>query len=151
MSETDTTAPTTASATEPDLAPTRKATPVTEAKQAIGSGTASFQQQAADKVRLLAEDGKAKAHGALDQFAQLLTDAAGQVDERLGEQYGDYARTAASTVHNFAASVRDKDVDELAADVRGYIRKSPAAAIGVTAALGFALARMVHAGLDQRS
>lgn len=118
---------------------------------ALDPGGASFQQQAVDKVRLFAEDGKAKAGDALDRFAQMLVDAAAQVDEKLGGQYGDHARTAATTVQDFADSVRDKDIDELADDVRGYIRKSPAAAVGVTAALGFALARMVHAGLDQRA
>jgi ElaB/YqjD/DUF883 family membrane-anchored ribosome-binding protein len=120
------------------------------AREAIGNGAASLQQQAVDRVRLFAEDGKAKAGDALDRFAQMLVDAAAQVDEKLGAQYGDHARTAATTVQDFADSVRDKDVDDLADDVRGYIRKSPAAAVGVTAALGFALARMVHAGLDQR-
>ena len=150
MAETDT--PQAIDTTEvPPSATTAAASKAGEVKQAIGGGAGSLQQQAVDKVRLIAEDGKAKAHGALDQFAQLLADAAGQVDERLGQHYGDYARSAASTVENFAASVRDKDVDELAADVRGYIQKSPAAAIGVTAALGFAIARMVHAGLDQRA
>ena len=123
---------------------------IADARQSIGSGASSLQQQAVDKVRLFAEDGMARAGGALDQFAQMLIDAAGQVDEKLGAQYGDYARTAASSVQGFANTVREKDVDELASDVRGYISKSPAAAVGVTAALGFALARMVHAGLDQR-
>ncbi len=121
------------------------------AKQAFDDGASSLQQQAVDKVRLFAEDGKERAGGALDQLAQMLLDAAAQVDEKLGAQYGDHARTAATTVQGFAESVRNKDVDELADDVRGYIRKSPAAAVGVTAALGFALARMVHAGLDQRA
>ena len=124
---------------------------IDDAKQAIGSGAPSLQQQAVDKVRLFAEDGKAKAGGAIDHLAQMLVEAAQQVDEKLGAQYGDYARNAATTVQGFADSVRDKDVDELAEDVRGYIRKSPAAAVGVTAALGFALARVVHAGLDQRA
>lgn len=122
-----------------------------DAKQAVSDGAASLQQQAADKVRLFAENGKAKAGDTLDQFAQMLLDAAAQVDEKLGASYGDHARTAASSVQGFADAVRDKDVDELADDVRGYIRKSPAAAVGVTAALGFALARLVHAGLDQRA
>ena len=135
----------------PASATDKPASKVADAKQAIGSNVASLQQQAADKVRLLAEDGKARAGGALDQFSQMLLDAAGQVDDKLGAQYGDHARTAATTVQKFADSVRDKDVDELADDVRGYIRKSPAAAVGVTVALGFALARMVHAGLDQRA
>lgn len=123
---------------------------IAEVKQTIGGGASSLQQQATDKVRMFAEDGKERAGGALDQLAQMLIDAATQVDEKLGAQYGDHARNAAQSVQGFATAVRDKDIDELAADVRGYISKSPAAAVGVTAALGFALARMVHAGLDQR-
>ena len=121
------------------------------AKQTVTDGAASLQQQAFDKARLFAEDGKEKAGGALDQLAQMLLDAAAQVDEKLGAQYGDHARTAASSVQGFAETVRNKNIDELADDVRGYVRKSPAAAVGVTAALGFALARLVHSGIDQRA
>ena len=118
--------------------------------QAVRDNLSGLGQQAADKVRSLAEDGKERVGGLLDQLAQMLTDAAGQVDEKLGAQYGDHARTAASSVQGFAQTVRDKDVDAFADDVRGYVRQSPAAALGITAALGFALARVVHAGLDQR-
>lgn len=135
-----------------DITPPQAATgKIADAGQAVAKGATSVQQQAVDKARLFAEDGKARAGDALDQFARLLIDAAGQVDEKLGAQYGEYARSAATSVKGFADTVRDKDVDELAEDVRGYIRKSPAAAIGVTAALGFAVARMVHAGFDQRA
>lgn len=122
-----------------------------QARAAVRENVAGFGQQAGDKARGIAETGKEKVGGLLDQLAALLTDAAGQVDERLGEQYGAHARTAASTVQEFAQTVRDKDVDELAADVRGYMSKSPAIALGVAAALGFGLARIVHAGIDQRA
>lgn len=109
-----------------------------------------FGQQAGDKAREFAETGKERVGGLLDQLAQMLTDAAGQVDDTIGAQYGDYARTAASSIQGAAQSVRDKNVDEFADDVRGYVSKSPGVALGVAAALGFGLARMVHAGLDQR-
>ena len=59
-----------------------------DAKQAIKDGANKYTAQATDKVRTFAEDGKARASGALEQVAQLLTDAAGQVDEKLGSQYG---------------------------------------------------------------
>nr|GFD60014.1 hypothetical protein [Tanacetum cinerariifolium] len=81
-----------------------------------------------------ADTGKDKASGALDQLSQLLTDAAGQVDDKLGAQYGEYARTAASTVSGFAEQVKGKDVDALIDEARGYIRKSPAVAVGIAAA-----------------
>ena len=124
---------------------------VAAATQTVRDNAAGLGQQAADKARMFAETGKEKAGGALDQLAQMLTDAAAQVDDRLGGQYGDYARTAASSVQGFAQSVRDKDVDALAEDMRGYVRQSPAAALGIAAALGFVVARVVHAGLDQRA
>lgn len=119
-----------------------------KAKQVIRDNAGKLGQQATDKLRLVADDGKARAGGALDQVAQLLTDAATQVDEKLGEQYGRYARDAAGQVQNFAETVRNKDVNELIDDARGFVRASPAVAIGVAAALGFAAARLVQAGVD---
>lgn len=104
--------------------------------------------QAGDKVRSFAEMGKERAGGALDQLAQMLTDAAGQVDGKLGAQYGQYARTAAEQVQGFSASVKDKDIDELLEDARGLVRKSPGVAISAAAAIGFVLARLVQSGLD---
>jgi ElaB/YqjD/DUF883 family membrane-anchored ribosome-binding protein len=124
----------------------------TDARQAIKDGAGKLGQQATDRIRTFADDGKARAGGALDQLSQMLTDAAGQVDDKLGGQYGDYARQAASTVQGFSDQVKNKDVDELLEDVRVLVRKSPAIAIGAAAAVGFVLARLVQAGVDdQRS
>jgi len=119
-----------------------------DAKQAARDGAGKLGAQATDKVRAFAEDGKARAGSALDQLSQMLTDAAGQVDERLGAQYGAYARQAAGSVQTFSASVKDKDLDVLIEDARGFVRKSPAVAIGVAAAIGFAIARVVQAGIE---
>lgn len=119
-----------------------------EAKQAIRDGAGKLGQQAVDKIRLVADDGKARAGGALDQVSQALNDAAAQVDEKLGAQYGQYARSAATQVQGFADTVRNKDVDELLDDARAFVRASPAVAIGVAAAVGFAVARLFQAGAD---
>ncbi|MBB3910899.1 hypothetical protein [Sphingomonas desiccabilis] len=105
-------------------------------------------RQATDKARGLADEGKLRATGALDEFSKMMEDAAGTVDDKLGEQYGQYARSAAQALSGFSDSLRDKDVDELIEDVRGFVRKSPAVAIGTAAALGFVLARVVKAGVD---
>lgn len=120
------------------------------AKQSLLDNTAKLRAEAGDKARTFAEDGKAKATGALDQLSQMLTDAAGQVDEKLGAQYGQYARTAADKVQGFSSSVNDKSVDDLIEEVRTLVRKSPAVAIGAAAAVGFVVARLLTAGLDQR-
>jgi ElaB/YqjD/DUF883 family membrane-anchored ribosome-binding protein len=120
----------------------------TDAKQLIKDNATKYSQQATDKVRTFAEDGKARASGALEQLAQLLTDAAGQVDEKLGAQYGGYARTAADTVSGYADQVKAKDVDALFDDARELVRKSPAIAVGAAAAVGFVIARLVQSGVD---
>lgn len=121
---------------------------VAEVKQLAKDNASKISTQAADKARLFAQDGQAKAGGALDQLSQMLNDAAGQVDEKLGGQYGGYARQAATSVQGFSDQVKNKDVDELIDDVRAFVRKSPAVAIGAAAAIGFVVARVVAAGLD---
>lgn len=119
-----------------------------DAKQALKDGASKYGAQATDRIRAFADTGKERAGGALDQFSTLLADAAGQVDERLGAQYGDYARQAAGAVSGLSDSIKTKNVDELLDDARGYVRKSPAVAIGVAAALGFVLARLVQSGIE---
>jgi ElaB/YqjD/DUF883 family membrane-anchored ribosome-binding protein len=123
---------------------------VAGAKQALRDNVAKGREQAADKARLFAEDGKAKASDALGQLSQLLRDAAQQVDDKLGEQYGQYARGAADRVQGFTSAIDEKSVDDLLADARELVRKSPAAAVGVAAGVGFVVARLLSAGLDQR-
>lgn len=119
-----------------------------DVRQAMRDGASSVGQQVADKARLLVEDGKGRATGALDQLVQMLQDAAATADEKLGGHYGDYARNAAASVQGFTETIRNKDADALMNDARGYVRQAPGVAIGVAAALGFAAARLVQSGLD---
>lgn len=124
---------------------------VEQVKQTAKDYTSKYGAQATDKIRTLADTGKDRAIGGLDQLSQMIQDAAGQVDDKLGAQYGDYARSAAGAVSNFSGQIRDKDVEELLEDARAFVRKSPGVAIGVAAALGFALARIVQSGLDDKA
>ncbi len=107
-----------------------------------------FIGQAGDKARAFADTGKDKATGALDEFSTLMRDAAGSVDEKLGEQYGAYARTAADQISGLAESLRGKQVDDLIDDARDFVKKSPAVAVGIAAGVGFVLARLLKSGLD---
>lgn len=118
--------------------------------QSLKEGASALRGQAQDKARLYVEQGKAKATDSLGQLVQMLNDAAGQVDEKVGAQYGQYARTAADKVQGFSSAIDAKDVDELMDDVRELVRKSPAVAIGVAAGVGFVLVRLLGSGLDQR-
>ena len=103
---------------------------------------------AGDKARSFADTGKDKATGALDEFSNLMRDAAGSVDEKLGEQYGQYARSAADQISGLADSLRGKQVDDLLDDAREFVKKSPAVAVGIAAGVGFILARLLKSGLD---
>src|SRR3546814_12646923 len=77
-----------------------------------------------------------------------MTNAEGSVDEKLGAQYGDYARSAAQSLSGFSQSLDAKDIDQLLDEARDFVRKSPAIAIGTAAAVGFVLARLVKSGFD---
>jgi hypothetical protein len=107
---------------------------------------ASFKSQASDKARDYAGQGVTRATDALDEAARFLEDTARSVEEKIGPQYGRYGFSAAESVSGFADQLRGKDVDELIEDVRSFVRKSPAVAIGAAVGLGFVLARLAKAG-----
>jgi len=118
------------------------------AAQTLKDSASKLTKEAGDKARAYAEDGKARASGVLDELARMMTEAAGTVDEKVGQQYGQYARSAADAVSGFSDSIKQKDLDELIEDARGFVKKSPAVAIGTAAALGFVLVRLIKSGLD---
>lgn len=126
-----------------------KAEPI-DLKQTLKDKAGEFRGQATEKARSLAEDGKSRATGALGELSKMLTDAAGQVDDKIGAQYGQYARDAAERVQGVSSTIDEKSLDELLDMGRDLVRKSPAVAIGVAAALGFVVARLLTAGLDNR-
>lgn len=117
-------------------------------KAQVRDSAQSLKGQAGEKVREYAVDGKGRAVGALDEFSRAVNEAAGSIDEKLGAEYGKYARSAADAVSGLADSLRNKEVDELYDDARNLVRKSPAVAIGIAAAVGFAVVRLVKAGLE---
>ncbi|MBP8233884.1 MAG: hypothetical protein KAY22_16415 [Rhizorhabdus sp.] len=121
------------------------------ARKAFADTAASFSEQAGSKVKDYTLQGKDRAVEALDNVASLVGDAAEQVSERLGEQYGGYIRQAADAVEGLASNLRDKDADELIDDARNMVRSSPAIAIAAAAAVGFVLARVVKSGLTPKA
>ncbi|SEK45976.1 hypothetical protein SAMN05216382_0451 [Sphingomonas palmae] len=121
-----------------------------EAGETIKQGASDLRGQATDRVRLFAEDGKSKATDALGQLTQILNDAAAQVDDKLGKQYGQYARSAADQVQAFGTKLDDTTVDEIFDEARELVKKSPGVAVGIAAAVGFVVARLVSAGVEQR-
>jgi hypothetical protein len=115
----------------------------------LRSQATNLRGQAGERVRDFAEGGKARATGALDELSKVVADTAESIDQRLGGDYGEYARRASDAVAGFADTLRQKDVDELYDSVRTAVRKSPGIAIGVAAVVGFTLVRLVKAGLSE--
>ena len=105
-----------------------------------------FKTKAADTARATAEKGKDRATEAVGSIGKLIRDSAATIDENVGKEYGNYARSAADAVEGFANKLDAKDVDAIAEDARHFVRKSPAVAIGAAAAIGFVLARLVRSG-----
>jgi hypothetical protein len=114
----------------------------------LRTGSDKLSGQAADKARGFVGQGLERSAEALGNVSKLVGDTATGLDERLGEEYGEYARKAASAIENAANSLASKDPDELIDDTREFVRRSPGVALAGAAIVGFALARLVKSGLD---
>jgi len=121
------------------------------AVESLRSGSEKLSGQAAEKARGFVGQGLERGSEALANVSKLIGDTATGLDERLGPQYGDYARKAATTIEETANRIAAKDADELIEDTREFVRKSPGVALAGAAVLGFALVRLVKSGLDQGS
>ena len=114
--------------------------------QSFKEQASSFKDKAGDKAREFATTGKDKASTFLESISQAVDELARTVDNKVGTQYGDYARKAATAVSGAADNLKTADVDDLVVGARDFVRKQPAVAIGAAAAVGFLLTRLVRAG-----
>ena len=117
---------------------------VNQLKDQVGS----LKSTGVDRARSMADDGKRQATDFLQSIAEIIQDAASSVEEKLGSQYAGYGTRAADGVNSLAGKLNDRSVDDLFDDAREFVRKSPAAAIGIAAVVGFAVARVVRAGIE---
>ncbi len=115
----------------------------------LRAGGGKLSEQAADKARGLVSQGLERSAEALANVGKLVGDTAGGLEERLGPEFGEYARRAADTIESTANSIASKDADELIDDTRNFVRKSPGVALAGAAIIGFALARLIKTGLDR--
>jgi hypothetical protein len=115
--------------------------------QKLRSGSEKLQGQAADKARGLVGQGLERSSEALSSVSRMIGDTANGIDERLGAEYGDYARRAAGAIDNAANSLASKNPEELIDDTRNFVRKSPGVALAGAAIVGFAIARLFKSSL----
>lgn len=114
----------------------------------IRSGSERLANQAGDKARGYLSQGLERASEALANVAKMVGDTAPGIDERLGNEYGEYARRAAGSIENVANAIAEKDADELIEDTRNFVRNSPGVALAGAAVVGFVVARLVKSGLS---
>jgi ElaB/YqjD/DUF883 family membrane-anchored ribosome-binding protein len=113
----------------------------------IRSGREQLASQAGDRARGIVTQGLERTSEALANVAKMVGDTASGVEERLGPEYGDYARRAAGAIENVANSIAEKDPDELIEDTRTFVRNSPGIALAGAAVVGFVVARLLKTGL----
>src|SRR4051812_49045007 len=113
----------------------------------IRTGREQFAGQAGDKARGLVSQGLERSSEALANVSKMVGDTAAGIDERLGEEYGDYARRAAGAIENVANTLAEKNPDELIEDTRNFVRNSPGIALAGAAIVGFVLARLFKTGI----
>jgi hypothetical protein len=114
----------------------------------VRSGGDKISEQAAGKARDFVGQGIERSAEAIANVSKLVGDTASGLDDRLGQEYGDYARRAAEALESTANKLASKDPDELIDDTRNFVRKSPGMALAGAAIVGFALARLVKSGFS---
>jgi ElaB/YqjD/DUF883 family membrane-anchored ribosome-binding protein len=117
----------------------------------LRGGREKLAGQAGEKARGIVTQGLERTSEALANVSRMVGDTATGIEERLGAEYGDYARRAASAIENTANSIAAKDPDELIDDTREFVRNSPGVALAGAAMVGFVLARLVKSGLGADS
>ena len=107
----------------------------------------NLSSQAGEKARGLVSQGLERSAEALGNVAKLVGDTAPGIEDRLGAEYGDYARRAATAIEDTANAIAAKNPDELIEDTRNFVRNSPGIALAGAAVVGFVVARLLKTGL----
>lgn len=110
-------------------------------------GREQLSSQAGERARGLVTQGLERTSEALANVSKMIGDTAAGIDERLGPEYGEYARRAAGSIENVANQIASKDPDELIEDTRNFVRNSPGIALAGAAVVGFVVARLLKTGI----
>ena len=126
-------------------APVKKVSPL--------KGSSDFTAQAKERAKAAkdmagsyAVEAKAKTGDAVRNLGKFIVDSSSVIDDNLGAKYGDFARSAGSSVSGFGDTIEQKDFGKLTEDARDFVKKSPGVAIGIAAVAGFMLTRFLRSG-----
>lgn len=115
----------------------------------VSNAGGKLRDESKNKIHSLASQGLERGSSTLTNIAGIVDDTVQQIEERLGPQYGEYARKASQAINGYATTLQNKNPDELVDDARDLVRKSPAVALTGAAVLGFGLARLLKIGLEE--
>ena len=124
-----------------------KRQPQTGLAERFRSGREKLATSAGDRARGIVGQGLERTAEALANVSKMVGDTADGIEERLGPDYGDYARRAAGAIENVANTISEKNPDELLEDTRNFVRNSPGIALAGAAVVGFVVARLIKSGL----
>ena len=113
----------------------------------LREGREQLSSQAGERARGIVTQGLERTAEALANVSKMVGDTAPGIEERLGSEYGDYARKAAGAIENAANTIAAKDPDELIEDTRNFVRNSPGIALAGAAVVGFVVARLLQSGI----
>jgi hypothetical protein len=127
---------------------------IQQAKSDLESG----KQRAQEAARDVTEQGKEKlkeqsdrAATGVDDFADAVGSAASRLSELEHEGLADYANQLSSFLSGMSGTLRNKNVDDLARDVRDVAHRNPALFLLGSVAVGLGLSRFAKASGKARS
>lgn len=110
----------------------------------LRSEASKLADQVSERARSAAESGKTRATETLGSAAQFVHDNAAKLGEQTTPKVAEYAHQAADALDGFSQTLRTKSIDDLVGDVRNFVKRSPAVAIGAAVAIGFVLTRFAR-------
>lgn len=124
--------------------------PVGQQNTGLGDQAHKVRADAVAKVRDFADESKTQVKQTLDGIVESVRDVAHKLEANGVGPLARYAHQAADAVSGWSGAVDNKSVDELVADARTLVRKSPAVAVGIALAAGFAVSRFLKATTPAR-
>ncbi|HZT27565.1 MAG TPA: hypothetical protein VFA57_17860 [Pseudolabrys sp.] len=111
-------------------------------KSDSGGALSGITESMKDRARSFAEEQKAAGSERMEAVGRAVHDAA----DRLGQEMpaaAEYIHSAADTLENVSARLRNRSIDDLVARLDRFARKQPAAAFAGSVLAGFALSRFL--------
>ena len=98
-----------------------------------------------DDVHRTVDDARHGAAGRVEGIAESIDAAASHLGQEDMTRLSGYVHDMAQSLAGFASDLRDKNGDEMLADVKRMARQNPALFLGSSVAIGFGLSRFARA------